>query len=65
MRSQFIYEQCRNVNWNIADNKKGQRNMRLIKVTGGLGNQMFIYAFICEWKVLSQSAYRPFGHDAL
>lgn len=50
---------------NIADNKKGQRNMRLIKVTGGLGNQMFIYAFICEWKVLSQSAYRPFGHDAL
>lgn len=34
--------------------------MRLIKVTGGLGNQMFIYAFY-----LRMSAYRPFGHDAL
>ena len=46
--------------------KKGQRNMRLIKVTGGLGNQMFIYAFLfANEKVLSQSAYRPFGHDAL
>lgn len=40
--------------------------MRLIKVTGGLGNQMFIYAFYLRMKkVLSQSAYRPFGHDAL
>ena len=45
--------------------KKWQRNMRLIKVTGGLGNQMFIYAFICGWKVLSKGAHRPFGHDAL
>lgn len=35
---------------NIADNKKGQRNMRLIKVTGGLGNQMFIYAFYLRMK---------------
>lgn len=50
LRSQFIYKQCRNVNWNIADNKKGQRNMRLIKVTGGLGNQMFIYAFYLRMK---------------
>ena len=40
--------------------------MRLIKVTGGLGNQMFYLRFLfANEKVLSQSAYRPFGHDAL
>lgn len=40
--------------------------MRLIKVTGGLGNQMFIYAFLfADEKVLSKGAHRPFGHDAL
>lgn len=40
--------------------------MRLIKVTGGLGNQMFIYAFYLRMKkVLSKGAHRPFGHDAL
>lgn len=41
--------------------------MRLIKVTGGLGNQMYVYLrfLFANEKVLSQSAYRPFGHDAL
>lgn len=40
--------------------------MRLIKVTGGLGNQMFIYAFYLRMKkYYPKSAYRPFGHDAL
>lgn len=39
--------------------------MRLIKVTGGLGNQMFIYAFYLRMKKYYPNAYRPFGHDAL
>lgn len=40
--------------------------MRLIKVTGGLGNQMFIYAFYLRMKkYYPKVRIRPFGHDAL
>ena len=40
--------------------------MRLIKMTGGLGNQMFIYAFYLKMKKLFSSYKdRLIGYDAL
>lgn len=51
---------------NIADNKKRTKKYETYKSNRWFGksNVYLRFLFVNE-KVLSQSAYRPFGHDAL
>lgn len=51
---------------NIADNKKRTKKYETYKSNRWFGkSNVYLRFLFANEKVLSQSAYRPFGHDAL
>ena len=61
-----MHKQCRNSNWNIADNKKVTKKYETYKSDRWVGKSNVYLCFLfADEKVLSKGAHRPFGHDAL